>query len=87
MSPRPELVHVYSMRRGIVKGFISACCATTPYTTRPTFRLATDGKEVDESELDRDAVQIVIELPRERRVPALQQGPQGRVIVLGSQSR
>lgn len=50
--PRP--FHVYSMRQAIEEGFILDVLQNyTPYSL--AFRLATEGKELDETEVERDA--------------------------------
>jgi type I restriction enzyme R subunit len=51
---KPEPFHVYSMRQAIEEGFILDVLKNyTPY--RLAFRLATGGKEWDETEVERDA--------------------------------
>src|SRR5271155_3950938 len=51
---KPEAFHVYSMRQAIEEGFILDVLKNyTPY--RLAFRLASDGKEWDEKEVERDA--------------------------------
>jgi type I restriction enzyme R subunit len=50
----PQPFHVYSMRQAIEEGFIlDALRNYTPY--KLAFRLANDGKEMDETEVERDA--------------------------------
>ena len=50
----PEPFHVYSMRQAIEEGFILDVLRNyTPY--KLAFRLANDGKEMDETEVERDA--------------------------------
>lgn len=50
----PEAFHVYSMRQAIEEGFILDVLTNyTPYSL--AFRLATEGREMDQSEVERDA--------------------------------
>ena len=50
----PQAFHVYSMRQAIEEGFILDVLKNyTPYSL--AFRLATDGREMDQSEVERDA--------------------------------
>lgn len=50
----PEAFHVYSMRQAIEEGFILDVLKNyTPYSL--AFRLATEGREIDQSEVERNA--------------------------------